>query len=126
MPDRAYLHPIDPELMPVARNTIEICVRLKPQERITIITETATRACRATDFLPANHADRKQKETKNQNECSEIVVSSLASLAPVQEIQGATGLQADENGRLEKAPASRSFVATGEKKLCRLDRNIVR
>jgi aminopeptidase len=43
MPDRAYLHPIDPELIPGARNAIEVCLRLKPKERITIITDTATR-----------------------------------------------------------------------------------
>src|SRR5437016_8656667 len=43
MPDRAYLNPIDPELIPGARNAINVCLRLKPQERITIITDTATR-----------------------------------------------------------------------------------
>ncbi len=43
MPDRAYLHPIDPELVPGARNAIDVCLRLKPQERITIVTDTATR-----------------------------------------------------------------------------------
>src|SRR5947207_12741708 len=43
MPDRAYLHPIDPELIPGARNAINVCLRLRPQERITIITDTATR-----------------------------------------------------------------------------------
>src|SRR5438034_5416873 len=43
MPDRAYLHPIDTELMPGARNAIHVCLRLKPEERITIITDAATR-----------------------------------------------------------------------------------
>ncbi len=43
MPDRAYRYPIDPELIPGARNAIEVCLRLKPKERITIITDTATR-----------------------------------------------------------------------------------
>src|SRR5256885_14329216 len=43
MPDRAYLHPIDPELVPGARNAIDVCLRLKPKERITIITDTVTR-----------------------------------------------------------------------------------
>src|SRR5436305_8103415 len=43
MPDRAYLHPIDPELIPGARNAVDVCLRLKPEERITIITDTATR-----------------------------------------------------------------------------------
>src|SRR5438045_4809449 len=43
MPDRAYLHPTDPELVPGARNAIDVCLRLKTQERITIITDTVTR-----------------------------------------------------------------------------------
>jgi aminopeptidase len=43
MPDRAYLHPIDPELVSGARNAINVCLRLKPQERITIITDAVTR-----------------------------------------------------------------------------------
>src|SRR6266581_424432 len=43
MPDRAYLHPIDPELIPGARNAIRVCLRLQPNERVTIITDTATR-----------------------------------------------------------------------------------
>src|SRR5262249_32284166 len=43
MPDRAYLQPIDPELVPGARNAIDICLRLKPNERITIITDSVTR-----------------------------------------------------------------------------------
>jgi len=36
MPDRAYLQPVDPELVPGARNAIEVCLRRKPRERITI------------------------------------------------------------------------------------------
>ncbi len=43
MPDRAYLHPIDPELVPGARNAVVVCLRLQPKERITIITDAATR-----------------------------------------------------------------------------------
>ena len=43
MPDRVYLHPVDPELFPGARNAIEVCLRLQPNERITIITDTTTR-----------------------------------------------------------------------------------
>ena len=43
MPDRVYLHPIDPELAPGARNAIDVCLRLKSQERITIVTDTVTR-----------------------------------------------------------------------------------
>src|SRR5881398_3835044 len=47
MPDRVYLHPIDPELLSGARNAIDTCLRLKPQERITIITDTVTRGIAA-------------------------------------------------------------------------------
>ena len=43
MPDRAYLYPIDPELIPGARNAINVCLRLQLGERVTIITDTATR-----------------------------------------------------------------------------------
>ena len=43
MPERAHSHPIDPELVPGARNAIEVCLRLKPEERITVITDSATR-----------------------------------------------------------------------------------
>src|SRR5436309_8741146 len=43
MLDRAYLHPVDPDLMPGARNAIHVCLRLRPEERITIITDAATR-----------------------------------------------------------------------------------
>jgi aminopeptidase len=43
MPDRAYRQPIDPELIPGARNAIDVCLRLEPDERITIITDKATR-----------------------------------------------------------------------------------
>ena len=43
MPDRVYSRPIDPELIPGARNAINVCLRLKPEERITIITDAATR-----------------------------------------------------------------------------------
>src|SRR5438874_12151965 len=43
MPDRAYLHSINPELVPGARNAIDVCLRLKRKERITIVTDTVTR-----------------------------------------------------------------------------------
>src|SRR6201997_1362854 len=47
MPDRAYLHPIDPELLPGACNAIDTCLRLKPRERVTIITDAVTRGIAA-------------------------------------------------------------------------------
>ncbi len=45
MPDRAIIDAvaIDPELLPGARNAIRVCLRLKPDERITIITDEATK-----------------------------------------------------------------------------------
>src|SRR5205823_7438693 len=43
MPERAYAVTIDPELQPGARNAIRDCLRLKPEERITIITDEVTR-----------------------------------------------------------------------------------
>src|ERR1700759_4264383 len=43
MPDRAHTITLDPELQPGARNAIRVCLRLKPEERITIITDEATR-----------------------------------------------------------------------------------
>ena len=44
MPDRHLAHSItiDPELIPGARNAIRDCLRLQPDERITIITDEAT------------------------------------------------------------------------------------
>src|SRR2546429_8279783 len=47
MPDRAYLHPIDSDLLPGAHNAIDVCLQLKPQERITIITDAVTRGIAA-------------------------------------------------------------------------------
>src|SRR6266850_1695351 len=43
MPDRAHTVTIDPELQPGARNAIRDCLRLKADERITIITDEETR-----------------------------------------------------------------------------------
>ena len=43
MPDRIYPNCVDPELVPGARNAIRTCLRLRPEERITIITDAATR-----------------------------------------------------------------------------------
>src|SRR5436305_12417279 len=85
MPDRAYLHPIDPELVPGARNAIDVCLRLKPQERITIITDTATREIAAalqkevervgseySLFVLEHHARRRLKYVP------ELIVDDLA------------------------------------------------
>ena len=43
MPDRSLLISADPELTPGARNAVRVCLRLKPDERITIITDEETR-----------------------------------------------------------------------------------
>jgi len=43
MPDRLTIDTIDAELAPGARNAIRVCLRLQPEERITIITDEATR-----------------------------------------------------------------------------------
>src|SRR3954464_14018970 len=43
MPDRAHTVTLDPELQPGARNAIRDCLRLKREERITIITDEVTR-----------------------------------------------------------------------------------
>src|SRR5689334_18902160 len=42
MPDRLTTDTIDAELAPGARNAIRVCLQLKPEERITIITDEAT------------------------------------------------------------------------------------
>ena len=71
MPDRAHTIAVDPELLPGARNAIRDCLRLKPEERITIITDEATREIAAalqaeveevgaehSVFLLEEHAER--------------------------------------------------------------------
>ncbi|MEP6777157.1 MAG: aminopeptidase [Chthoniobacterales bacterium] len=61
MPDRLSTDTIDAELMPGARNAIRDCLRLKPEERITIITDEATSEIAAAlqhevEELGAEHA----------------------------------------------------------------------
>ena len=43
MPDRLTIDKIDADLMPGAHNAIEVCLRVQPDERVTIITDQATR-----------------------------------------------------------------------------------
>src|SRR5205085_9139918 len=43
MPDRLAIDTIDTELAPGAHNAISVCLQLTPQERVTIITDEATR-----------------------------------------------------------------------------------
>jgi leucyl aminopeptidase (aminopeptidase T) len=49
MPDRPILDAlaVDRELLPGARNAIQVCLRLKPDERITVITDEETRGVAA-------------------------------------------------------------------------------
>jgi leucyl aminopeptidase (aminopeptidase T) len=47
MPDSRIIDTIDAELIPGARNAIRVCLRLRPEERITIITDEATSAIAA-------------------------------------------------------------------------------
>src|SRR5256885_12501712 len=42
MPDRSTIDTVDAELAPGARNAISVCLQLRPDERITIITDEAT------------------------------------------------------------------------------------
>jgi aminopeptidase len=43
MPDRLTIDTIDADLAPGARNAVRVCLQLQPDERITIITDEATR-----------------------------------------------------------------------------------
>ena len=43
MPDRLTTDTLDAELAPGARNALRVCLRLKPEERITIITDEVTK-----------------------------------------------------------------------------------
>ncbi|MGI9089144.1 MAG: aminopeptidase [Chthoniobacterales bacterium] len=61
MPDSLSTATIDEELIPGARNAIRDCLRLKPEERITIITDEATQEIAAAlqsevEILGAEHA----------------------------------------------------------------------
>ena len=47
MSDRRLIDTTDAELIPGARNAIRVCLRLRPEERITIITDEATSAIAA-------------------------------------------------------------------------------
>lgn len=61
MPDQLATDTIDQELIPGARNAIRDCLRMKPEERITIITDEATQEIAAAlqaevEELGAEHA----------------------------------------------------------------------
>ncbi len=69
MPDRLSTATIDAELVPGARNAIRDCLRLKPEERITIITDEAT-----TDIAAALQAEVEEVES----ECAVFVLENYA------------------------------------------------
>ncbi len=86
MPDRLSTDTIDQELVPGARNAIRGCLRLKPEERITIITDRATQEIAAalqneveelgathSVFLLENHA------TRPLTDMPEIILEDLAT-----------------------------------------------
>src|SRR5260370_13137247 len=61
MPGRLTIDTIDAELAPGARNALRVCLQLKPEERITIITDEATRDIAAAlqaevEEIGSNHA----------------------------------------------------------------------
>ena len=85
MPDRLLTDTIDAELAPGARNAVRICLRLKPEERITIITDEATAEIAAalqaeveevgadySTFVVENYAERPLKRMP------QIVLDDLA------------------------------------------------
>src|SRR5882762_4180074 len=85
MPDRAHTVTIDPELQPGARNAIRDCLRLKPDERITIITDEVTREIAAAlqkevEEVGAEHAVFVLEEYAERplTDMPEIVLEDLA------------------------------------------------
>ena len=40
--------PFDPELTPGARNAVNVCLRIQPSEKVTVITDEATREIAAS------------------------------------------------------------------------------
>src|ERR1700693_1991839 len=60
MPDRLTTDAIDAEFAPGARNAIQVCLRLQPEERITIITDEAT-----SEIAAALHAEVEEIGSKH-------------------------------------------------------------
>ncbi len=69
MPDRLSTATIDAELVPGARNAVRDCLRLKPEERITIITDEAT-----SDIAAALQAEVEEVGS----ECAVFVLENYA------------------------------------------------
>ena len=78
MPDRSYPHPVDLELIPGARNAIDVCLRLQPQERITIITDDATRAIAHRDQQLLDHGPEEAcHQRRRKDETSERLLAEV-------------------------------------------------
>jgi aminopeptidase len=85
MPDRLTIDTIDAELAPGARNAIRVCLRLKPEERITIITDEATREIAAAlqaevEEIGSEHAVfvLENYETRPLTKMPQIILDDLA------------------------------------------------
>ena len=121
----------DPELRPGARNAIDTCLRLKPQERITIITDTFTRDIAAalqsevervgsesSLFVLEHHARRPLSYMP------EIILDDLATVASVDFLPrrpqpGELGARIRDDRRGEQSPhPSRSHGEHQSRRLC--------
>src|SRR6266404_4016536 len=93
MPDRLTVDTIDAELAPGARNALRVCLQLKPAERITIITDEATRDIAAAlqaeveeirsehaVFLLENYVDRPARNMP-QNILDDLATSQVSIFA---------------------------------------------
>ena len=93
MPDRLTIDTIDAELAPGARNALRVCLQLKPEERITIITDEVTRDIAAAlqaeveeigsehaVFLLENYADRPARNIP-QNILDDLATSQVSIFA---------------------------------------------
>ena len=85
MPDRLTIDTIDAELVPGARNAVRVCLRLKAEERITIITDEATREIAAAlqaevEEIGSEHAVfvLENYETRPLTKMPQIILDDLA------------------------------------------------
>ncbi len=87
MPDRAFSDTIeiDPELVPGARNAIRDCLRVQAEERVTIITDEATREIAAAleqevELLAADHSVfvLEEHSPRPMSDMPEIILQDLA------------------------------------------------
>ena len=106
MPDRLTTDTIDAELAPGARNALRVCLQLKPEERITIITDEATRDIAAAlqaeveeigsehaVFLLENYTER-PAQNMPQNILNDLATSQVSIFA-AQSQRGELGSRRD-------------------------------